>query len=339
MRIYKLIVLSFALLVSSVVADEVVLNPDHPRQYTVVRGDTLWDISARFLRDPWLWPEVWHVNPQIVNPHLIYPGDVISLVYIDGKPRLVLKRGPRTVKLSPSVRREVIEKPIPTIPLDVVSQFLTRSRVLSRQELEAAPYLVSHEDNRLTTGAGDRIYVRKIEKDDVRRFSVYRKGRAYRRPRSNELLGYEAIYVGQASLVDTGDPATLELTGTTREALIGDRLLPQEQEAILPYYQPHAPGHEVRGSVISIMDAISMIGSYQVLALDLGSKDGMEVGHVLAVYQRGATVRDAVEGGSVTLPDTRAGNLMIFRTFDKVSYGLVMNATRPIRKLDIVRNP
>lgn len=339
MHIYKLIVLSLVFLISSVTADEVVLNPNHPEHYTVVRGDTLWGISERFLRDPWLWPEVWQVNPQIVNPHLIYPGDVISLVYINGKPQLVLKRGPRTVKLSPTVRRELIEKPIPTIPLDAISQFLSKSRVLSRDELEGAPYLVRHMDGRLTTGAGDQVYVRKIDKDDVERFTVYRQGRAYRRPGSNELLGYEAVYIGQASLLETGDPATLELTGTTREALIGDRLFPQEQESIRPYYQPHAPAKAVNGSVISIMEAISMIGSYQVVAIDLGEQDGMEVGHVLSIHQRGKAVRDTVEGGKVTLPDVYAGNLMIFRTFDKVSYALVMNALRPIRTLDAVRNP
>lgn len=339
MHIYKLIVLSLVFLFSSVIADEVVLNPTHPEHYTVVRGDTLWDISERFLRDPWLWPEVWQVNPQIENPHLIYPGDVISLVYINGKPQLVVKRGPRTIKLSPSVRREMLDKPIPTIPLDAIRQFLTKSRVLTRQELEDAPYLVRHMDGRLTTGAGDDIYVRSIDKDDVKRFSLFRKGRDYRRPGNNELLGYEAIYIGQADLLSSGDPATLKLTSTSREALIGDRLFPTEQEEIRPYYQPHAPGKEVHGNVVSIFDGISMVGSHQVVALDLGEADGMEVGHVLSIHQRGKKIRDTVKGGSVTLPDVHSGTLMIFRIFEKMSYALVMNAERPIQALDLVSNP
>ncbi len=320
-------------------SSSVSLNPSHPDEYTVVKGDTLWDISARFLSKPWLWPEVWYANPQIANPHLIYPGDVISLVYVDGRPQLRLRRG-GTEKLSPRVRSTPLDAAIPTIPIDAIQQFLNHSRVVTQQQLDTAPYIVESADEHLITGAGDRIYVRRLPSAATTRYSVYRPGQVYRDPVTHEDLGVEALYIGDANLQRFGDPSTLKLVRTTREAKIGDRLFPVDTDEIQRNFLPHAPA-SMHGHIIAVVDGVSQIGQHQVVVLNRGARDGMEVGHVLAISQVGATVTDTVSSdhGTVKLPDERAGILMVFRTFDRVSYALVMNATRAIHVLDKVDSP
>ncbi len=326
---------------SATADSDIAVNPAHPDDYTVVKGDTLWDISARFLSKPWYWPEVWYANPQIKNPHLIYPGDVISLVYVNGRPQLRLRRG-GTDKLSPQIRSEPLDTAIPTIPIDAIQQFLNHSRVVSQQELDAAPYLVESADEHLITGAGDRIYVRRITAPTPLHYGVYQQGKPYRDPDTGEALGVEALYVGDATLQRFGDPSTLLLAHSTREAVIGDRLLPMDENEVQRNFMPHAPATAVKGRIISVVDGVTQIGQHQVVVLNRGTRDGMEVGHVLAIFQAGSTVADKVSGkrgDTVTLPDERAGILMVFRTFDRVSYALVMSATRPIHVLDKVSNP
>ena len=320
-------------------AQEVALNPEHPDRYVVKRGDTLWDIAARFLRDPWLWPEIWYVNPQIENPHLIYPGDVISLAYIDGKPRLVLERGRRTVKLSPRVRELPLDEAIPTIPLDAIRPFLSRPRVLGEGEFEAAPYVVASADEHLIAASGMRVYARGVDQGRGARYAVLRRGEVYRDPDTGEVLGLEAIHVADAEVQRGGDPAVLVLRRSSRETLPGDRLFPVGEDRYTDNFLPRAPERQVQGRIISVFDGVSRIGQYQVVVLNRGARDGMEPGHVLAVYRAGETIRDPVRKEKVTLPDERAGIVMVFRTFDRVSYALVMSATRAIRVLDRVRNP
>ena len=320
-------------------AQEVALNPEHPDRYVVKRGDTLWDIAARFLRDPWLWPEIWYVNPQIENPHLIYPGDVISLAYIDGKPRLVLERGRRTVKLSPRVRELPLDEAIPTIPLDAIRPFLSRPRVLGEGEFEAAPYVVASADEHLIAASGMRVYARGVDRGRGARYAVLRRGEVYRDPDTGEVLGLEAIHVADAEVQRGGDPAVLVLRRSSRETLPGDRLFPVGEDRYTDNFLPRAPERQVQGRIISVFDGVSRIGQYQVVVLNRGARDGMEPGHVLAVYRAGETIRDPVRKEKVTLPDERAGIVMVFRTFDRVSYALVMSATRAIRVLDRVRNP
>lgn len=337
--------LAFALLISpGLLADTIALQPDHPDRYVVKKGDTLWDISTTFLQDPWRWPEIWHVNPQIENPHLIYPGDIIALVFgADGTPQLQLLRGRQTVKLSPQVRGTPLREAIEPIPMDAIAQFLNDSRaVLTPDELDRAPYIVESMDSHLIAGTGDRIYVRSIPDRSSTRFNVYRPGRAYKRPGSETVLSYEALYVGDATLERTGDPATLELTRTVRETLIGDRLLPVAEETIQQNFFPHPPASDVEGAILAVIDGVSQIGQYQVVVIDLGAENGMEQGTVLAVYQRGSSIRDVVAKESdqrVTLPDERSGLIMVFRAFERVSYALVMNATRAMHIDDAVRNP
>jgi hypothetical protein len=322
-------------------AEPVAVNPAHPDRYTVVKGDTLWDISGRFLRDPWRWPDVWHVNPQIENPHLIYPGDIIEMTYVDGKPRLRLVRG-TDVKLSPKVRTSPLEGAIPTIPLDAIYPFLSRPYVVDKEELDAAPYVVEFDDEHLVAGAGQKVYVRSVETTDEIAFDVVRPGDAYRDAETNEILGYEALYVGSAKLTRTGDPATLLLTSTEQEVLIGDRLLVSIKDEPIDAFYPKAPDSEISGSIISVVNGVDQIGQYHVVVLDRGASDGLQVGDVLAVEHRGEVVRDDVSPSrwdKVKLPDEKAGHLMVFRTFDRVSFGLILDATRAMHLKDKVRNP
>ncbi len=334
-----ILLLSFALSMPLALADEL-LRSDHPDTYTVVKGDTLWDISGRFLHKPWLWPEIWYVNPQIANPHLIYPGDQLDLVYIDGKPQLRLRRGP--LKLSPSVRSTPWDGAIPTIPVDAIAQFLTHPYVVDADQLKSAPYIVDFAEEHIIGGAGQRAFVRKIEQVEPRQYEIVRPGPPYKDGKTGEILGYEALYIGSTELMQTGDPATVFLNSTKLEAIIGDRLVPASGEKMAATFTPHAPPMPVEGSIISVLDGVSQIGQYSVVVLDRGASDGVDSGSVLRVMHRGETVRDIVSpkpGEMVTLPDEQAGLLMVFRTFDRVSFGLVMYATRAIHVGDIVRNP
>lgn len=331
-----------ALLSAPVTAEEIALNPNHPDTYVVVKGDTLWDISERFLRDAWLWPEVWYVNPQIDNPHLIYPGDVISLVYVDGKPQLRVQRGRQTVKLSPTAREERIDRAIPTIPIDAIKQFLTQPLVVEEGELEKGPYVVESADEHLVTGAGDRIYVRGIDENQGGRYSVYEPGDKLIDPDTKEVLGIQAIYLGDAVVERFGDPSTLGLERTTREVAIGDRLKPVSGDEIHASFLPHAPPEGSTGRIISVYDGVTQIGRYQIVAINRGTREGVEVGHVFRISKAGEEVLDTVtpnKKDKVTLPDEDAGLLMVFRTFEKVSYGLIMEATRPIHVLDRLSTP
>ena len=335
----KLIGLVLALCVGVVLAATPELRSDHPDRYVVVKGDTLWDISAKFLRDPWYWPEIWQVNPQIANPHLIYPGDVLTLVYIDGKPRLMLER---SGKLSPRIRSEPLEEAIPTIPMDAIRPFLVGVQVVTQDEIDRAPYIVSSAGEHLITGAGDRVYVRGLGGGEQPRFNVFRPGGPYIDPETHEVLGFEAVHVGLADLQREGDPSTMLLSQTTREAVDGDRLLPVQEEPIRPFFTPRPPEQDVHGQIISVYDGLSQVGQYQVVALNRGARDGLEPGHVLAVYRAGELIKDQVTADpndTVQLPDERAGELMVFRTFDRVSFGLVMRATMAMHVLDKVTNP
>lgn len=333
------IVLSFV--AGSVSADHIQLNPAHPDRYTVVQGDTLWDISGRFLSKPWQWPEIWQNNPQIKNPHLIYPGDVIALSYVNGEPRLGIET-PSDVRLSPEVRVSPMARAVPVIPMDAIRQFLSRPRVVTKGELEEAPYIVDFADEHIVGGIGDRVYVRAVEDGANLAFTVLRPGPAYKDPVTGDILGYEAIYVGDAQLERTGDPATLMLTRAQREAIIGDRLMPVEQEKIELYFQPRAPERNIEAHIIGVFDGVSQIGQYQVVAIDKGTADGIETGHVLDIYQSGRTIRDIVSGRSgetVAAPNEHAGLLMVFRPFERVSYALVMNAMRAVHVSDLAATP
>ena len=326
---------------------QVALNPQHPDQYVVKRGDTLWDISAMFLRDPWYWPEIWYANPQVENPHLIYPGDVLTLVYVNGQPRVQVERGGAvaaggTERLSPRVREESLQDAIPAIPLQVIGAFLTRGSILQKDEYEKAPYVVSIRGKHMAGAAGNDAYVRGKVTGVDHGYSVVHIGDKLVDPDDGDVLGYEGIYVGAGTIRRVGDPSTLFLNDTTREVLEGDRLI--AKNVIYPSnFVPSAPSKAVKGSIVAVVDGVTEVGQYQVIVINRGTRDGLAIGNVLRVWQTGDRVPDRVGSGllpsKVKLPDEPAGVSMVFQVYDRVSYALIMEATSEIHVLDTVRNP
>ena len=317
------------------------LNPTHPESYTVKEGDTLWDIAGKFLQRPWQWPEIWRENRQIKNPHWIYPGDVLWLTEEGGRP--VLQVGsPSELRLSPRVRSTPLESAIPAIPMNAVRQFLSQPRVVSAEEIAGAPYVVGFMDEHTVGGGGNRMLVRSILRNTGDAYTIVRPGRPYADAETGDSLGYEAAYVGNAQLEEVGDPATLMISLSQLEVRIGDRLLPVEPEPIQIAFQPHAPKREIKGHIISVVGGVTQIGQYSIVAIDRGAADGLEVGHVLAIWQSGKPLRDVVgpvSGEVIMTPAQRTGLLMIFRTYDRVSYGLVMQAARALHLFDAVSTP
>jgi len=321
--------------------DKIELNPEHPDRYVVVKGDTLWDISALFLKKPWYWPEIWYVNPQIENPHLIYPGDVLTLVYVDGKPQLRLDRG-GSGRLSPRVRTTDLDDAITAIPYSVIEPFLRGGAIISKDEADALPYIAALRDH-LIAGAGHEVYVKDLDDSEPlgKEYMVLRLDDQLRDPETREVLGYEVLYIGNAELRDHGNPDTLFLTDTDREARRGDKVKPVDLRLPLTFY-PKAPEQEVTGSVLAVVDGISLIGQYQMVILNRGMDDGLDAGSVLAIWQKGETARDPQASGfsrKIQLPDTFAGNVMVVKAYEDVSYALVMEAISEMRVGDRVTNP
>lgn len=320
-------------------ADVLALKADHPDTYVVKKGDTLWDISNVFLKDPWRWPQLWHVNPQVKDPNLIYPGDVLNLVYINGQPQLVLNRG-RDVKLEPEVRATPLERAIPAIPLEAVNAFLSRGRIVRPDVLEGAPYVLSGKEGHLVTGAGDEIYARGSFDPSSTSYGIYRKGEAFIDPDTGELLGINAIDIGLAKLLSQEKSvATLALNRSTQEVRRGDRLLPEEERRITANFFPSAPDQDIHGKLLAVLGGVSQIGAMNVVVINKGARESMKEGNLLAIYKAGEVLTDPVTNEGVKAPDFRAGLLMVFRVFDKVSYGLVLRAERPLKVNDSVRNP
>ena len=363
-------------------ADTTDLQPAAPDRYTVVQGDTLWSIAGRFLKSPWRWPEVWNLNNQVRNPHRIYPGDV-----------LVLERGPATVavnataatpatvavKLEPRIRVQPREDDaVPVIPAKAIEPFLSKPLVVGENDLAGAPRIVATEEDRVVLGAGNVAYAEGITEQAGGVWQIFRRGDALVDPESGETLGYTAIYLGEARVRQYGAVSTLEITRSTQEIYQGDRLLPAGGEEASFGYLPHAPSRPVSARIISSYGGLRETGALSVVALSRGSRDGLEPGHVLALYRdlstahrlRGEPVfgrtgptgndtaqpyyseplrtRDApifgrVERVSPTdlskLPAERYGMVMVFRTFERAAFALVMEAHRPVALRDILTNP
>ncbi|MGV6827332.1 MAG: LysM peptidoglycan-binding domain-containing protein [bacterium] len=331
------------LLAATALADQDLVKSNHPDVYVVKKGDTLWDISGRFLNKPWRWPEIWHVNPQVENPHLIYPGDRLELVFIDGKP-VLRKQGSGIVKLSPEIRATPWDGAIPPIPYDAIAPFLSRPYVMSEGELESAPYVLRVAGEHIAGGEGNKIYVRTIESDAHKRFDIVRPGDPYTDYETGEVLGHEARFLGVGELTRTGDPATLRITSSKLEVLEADRLVEAKKERPVGDFYPKVPEGDVKGAIIDVLNGVGVIGPLDVVVIDRGAADGMSPGVVLQINRRGETVEDRVverKRGKemIKLPDEKAGHLMVFRAFDRVSFALVMNATVSLRVGDIVTNP
>lgn len=335
------------------------LDDDAPESYTVIKGDTLWDISDRFLKKPWLWPTIWNYNPQIANPHLIYPGDRIALEYVNGKPTLVLSRngkrlplngsqrsagtgpdtGSQTERLSPRIRVESLDDAVPTIPGESIQQFLVHPRVVAASEIEAAPYVVAHHDDRLISAVGHKVYARGLTSRDETQYAVFRRSKTLRDPVTREVLGYEVTHVADARLLNLGDPSTLAITRNRMETIAGDILLPAGMEQANYNYVPRLPAIRGEGRIVSLVNAIAKTGRDQVVVLNLGTRSGIQPGDILAIESRGGSMVDRRGKGRferIRLPDYRSGVVMVFQAFDKVSYALVMESTRPVMVNDII---
>jgi len=333
--------LLMSLLFSSALHATVDLNEQAPETYTVKKGDTLWGISGMYLTQPWRWPELWDVNPQIDNPHRIFPGDELYLVWVDGQPRLRINRG-RNVKLNPNMRVTALDLAIPVIPLDEIGAFLRGHRILDARELNNSAYVVAGAQKHLLGSPGDRIFGRGFFPDGERAYGIFRAGDTYRDPITNEVLGYQAEDIGSAQLLSSNkdEVVELEISRVSEEVRITDRLLPNEEKILDATFQPRAPEAEVvDGYMIAVDGGVNQIGPWDIVVINRGERDGLAVGHVLAIYQTGEIVHDQIAGDNVALPDVRSGLLMIFDVFEKASYGIVLKSNRPLKVLDKVKNP
>jgi len=369
--------LFFCCISLSAIAQEIMLKNDHPDQYVVVKGDTLWDISAKFLSDPWLWPTVWKLNrDEIKNPHLIYPGDVIVLDTSGGIPALRLLResvlsehgnssSNKEVMINPNVLVEPLNKEaIPTISLSAITPFLNQPLIVENNELNGLPRIIAGQDDRVILSPSSRIYIHGIPDGENLYWHIYRKGNAMIDPDTKTNLGYEAIYLGDAKIIKYGDPATAEIIRAKEEVFATDRLTPISN-TIDSNFIPHAPELAIQGKIMTVYGGVSEAGAGSIVSINRGHENGIEIGHVLAIQNAGRLVQDTEINKSdsfslketikntfssekkssksainmVKLPDERAGLLMIFRVFDHVSYGLVMQTEQAIHALDTVINP
>jgi nucleoid-associated protein YgaU len=344
------------------------LAPGAPERYTIKRGDTLWAISVLYLKSPWRWPELWGMNrQQIANPHLIYPGQVMVLVKT-AEGRAVLKLAgtegtmvpvsapapaPATPappplpldKLGPRVRDlgDVGSEPIPSIPNRLIEPFLSQPIIVSAEELAKYPRIVATPEDRVFLGRGDLAYARGIEDQSQMDFHVFRPTRPLYDPDnagSHEPIAYEAFFLGSARVTKRGEVATLKILDSRREIGVEDRLMPIEHEPLVTY-APHRPARAIQGRLISVYGSIDDAGPQSIVTLNRGTRDGLDIGTVLAVDRSGQTVRDRTVSGKefVKLPDERIGQMFVFRVFEGISYALVMTATEPIKVGDRFGQP
>ena len=395
-----LLLIVLILTVSSAQA-EIELNPSHPDTYVVQKGDTLWDISARFLKSPWVWPEVWHANPQINNPHLIYPGDIVSLVYLDGKPTIQVNRGHPIVKLSPTQRTIDHNRAIPTIPLGSIEPFLKKLRILDKEDIDNAAYIVAIEEGHLKGTSPNRVYVRNLKAKQGDVFAIVRPTVIYRdvpihypygsspyKDRKTEslqwkksspdtgmavmtrfwksyidrtywnnvdVLGYEVADIATAVVARAGDNdiTTMKVNTNLIEVGKGDLILPLNDASFDAYFQPKAgtsTDNNIR--VVALNDANFTAGRMQIVAISRGLADGITTGDAFDVYRPEHQIRDEVmhpkndlktyfkpSKAQVTLPEEYLANIMIFKTFDHISYAIIMESKRPIKLFDLVKAP
>ncbi|MEO0369270.1 MAG: LysM peptidoglycan-binding domain-containing protein [Pseudomonadota bacterium] len=329
-----------ALVISSASAQSnPILASDYPERYTVVKGDTLWDISQRFLRDAWRWPEVWQGNPQVENPDLIYPGDVLVMTFIDGKPVLRSLRR-EVVKLSPKARAEDYIDAIPPIDPSAIQPYLNSPLVTDEKELEQAGYLVNGFDNRLLLGKYDQFYARGMEDQQAKTYRIFRPGRHFKDPITDESLGFEAVHIGDANMLKSGDPARLLISKSFEDATLRDRLRPVLSKEALPFFYPKAPlDVDVSGFILDTPNRSAELGAMSVVAISIGQRNRLEAGDVLRIYSQRVRKTDPVTGEKYFIPEEEVGLALVFRTFEKVSYALVTDSERQVLPGDRLRSP
>ncbi len=380
--------LALACLSINAYAEDIALQNNHPDRHVVVKGDTLWGISSKFLKDPWQWPKVWRMNRnEIKNPHRIYPGDVVVLDNSGGSPRLSLLH--ETVNLRPSVRVEPLDKEaVQTISPSVITPFLSQPLMIENGQLDNAPRIIAGQDNRVVLSPGTRVYVNNIKEGEGTHWNIYRPGDALKDPETNEVLGTEAVYLGDVNIARYGAPATGDIVKTKEEIFIKDRLV-VSPETFQNSFVPHAPEKQINARIIRFYGGVAEGGANSVVSINRGKNAGLEEGHVLAISRHGRIINDpdyvkpqsstAVEpaqknlkelnfdtytdangkkvvnfkktpaankpiqttlsSGQLKLPDERIGLMMIFRTFDKVSYGLIMNTSDAVYAEDSLSTP
>lgn len=353
-----LIALSLALFVSGAHADVLKIKKDSPTTYVVVKGDTLWDISSKFLNSPWRWPELWGLNKQIADPHWIYPGDKISLVYVNGKPTLVVNKSKPQLTMTRHGRKSSKSKPIPTVALEDIEQFLTHSKIATNAELADAPVLVGSERDTLFYKKRDIIFANKAL-ESGKKYGIYRKGRAFVSPDSQELLGTELELVGRATVTISATISRLEINDVESEINNGQLLLPLV-EGLPAYFMPKAAGPDIKSSIIGSAAYFKETGKNNVVVIEGGTAQNIAAGQVFSIYQPGkiqfvdrdGNVRDPlsyrsydnvkayfIDDDSQRLPNVYRGDLMVFRSFENLSYALITNIIRPARTGDDLINP
>jgi hypothetical protein len=337
-----------------------------PERYVVKKGDTLWDISAMYLKDPWYWPEIWYVNPNIANPHLIYPGDVLYFSFVDGKPRVSLERA-GAVRLSPEVRTYPLGSAIRAIPYDVLMRFVERPSLLDKDEVKQAPYVVGMRDRHIVGSEANEIYGRGLGKPEAgARYNIINVGEELRDPDDGDLLGYMGHFAGVSEVLqNTGavvpghesvfkmnreeELAHLRVMDTGREIMQGDKLFPAKVDIGQDFVIQPPSNEGILGQIIAIVDGVYVAGTYQVVAINRGKKQGLKPGDALGVFYRGEEVRDRFDRTNwsawtanydkVRLPDERSATVLVFQVYDRMSYALVMESSQTIHKGDFIAHP
>ncbi len=334
--------LLFCCISLTALADEILLNDQHPDRHVVVKGDTLWGIAGQFLKDPWQWPKVWQLNRnEIKNPHLIYPGNVVYLDMSSGSPQLKLLL--ESVSLEPGVQVEPLaQAAIPSLNLTAIKPFLNQATVIEKGAAANSARILAAQDERLVLSPGTRIYVDSIMPEDGPDWQIVRDTENLIDPDSKEVLGQEARYLGEVLIKQYGTPASAEIVSATEEVFSGDRLLVRPPEQALTNFVPHAPETAIAGRIISIYSGVEEAGPLSVVAINRGAEAGLELGHVLSINRAGRAIKNPQAkqaNKQIQLPDERIGVLMVFRVFERVSYALIMQASEPVNKLDSVLSP
>ena len=343
LRIISALILAVTAVCASA-ADPLQLVDNPPDRHVVVKGDTLWGISGKFLKQPWRWPEIWQMNKeQIKNPHWIYPGDVVMLDMSSGTPRLKLGKavgGGGSGKLQPTVYSTPIQQVIPSIPPNAIEPFISQPLVVEDSDLNSGVKIVAMQEDRMLVGTGDTFYASGIPDASIEKWNIFRKGKPLKDPGTGKVIAYEAFFLGNAKLVKPGEPALLRITLAKEEIARGDSLIAAPEPQIISYV-PHRPEQEVSARVLGIYGGLREGGTNSVVALNVGKNNGVEIGHVVALYRSRVSL-DVDESGRRTqtpVPDERYGLAFVFRVFDGVSYALVVESSKAIIVGDTAKNP
>ncbi|MFK7863385.1 MAG: LysM peptidoglycan-binding domain-containing protein [Pseudohongiellaceae bacterium] len=360
--VIKQILLSIALLAAvsafmPVWAQSSLLLAEYPDEYIVKDSDTLWDIAGQFLQDPERWSEIWLPDPYIDNSDLIYPNDILSVSAVGGSPRILLRRGGReTVNLEPQIREVSLSSAIPAIPLESIENSFTNNRIVSLQLFDEAPYIVSNLGDNLAIGTGDEVYARGVWPSGTASFEIYRQGRGFTDETGEVSLGLEVEYLGFATISDdsTSELKKLLINNGTREIRVGDRLLVREESRIDATIFPTEPAENLEGSIISFQGVETMASQLDTVIIDLGKSDNLVIGDILTIQQASQSMVDEVERDRMSLrermrtafkrdrlelPGKEIGTLLVYRTFDDLSYALILSSTEPAQLYNRVVSP